>query len=118
MPADMPIAQDKTIIISDSASRRIAEMMAAENKSNLLFRISVNGGGCSGFQYSFSFDDTRGEDDVVFERDGIRVVVDEISLEFVKGSEIAYVEDLIGSYFKMENPNATAACGCGTSFSI
>ena len=106
------------IQIADSACRRITAMMAAEGGDDVLFRISVTGGGCSGFQYHFDFDHHVSDDDLVFERDGVRVVVDEVSLELVEGSEIAYVEDLIGSYFQMNNPNATASCGCGTSFSI
>ena len=80
--------------------------------------VAVGGGGCSGFQYSFSFDDTVNGDDSTFERDGVRVVIDEISLELVNNAELDYVQDLMGAYFSVSNPNATASCGCGTSFSV
>ena len=81
-------------------------------------RVSVSGGGCSGFQYEFAFDTTRAPDDIVIERDGAVVLVDSVSLPFVLGSRLDFVDDLMGQSFRVENPNATAACGCGTSFSI
>ena len=81
-------------------------------------RVSVEGGGCSGFSYKFDFADAANSDDLVIERDGARVLIDEMSLEFLSGSEIDYAKELIGSAFKINNPNATANCGCGTSFSI
>jgi iron-sulfur cluster insertion protein len=83
-----------------------------------MLRISVSGGGCSGFQYGFDFDEAVNEDDRLFERDGARVVIDEVSLELLKGSRIDFVEDLMGAYFKVENPNATSSCGCGSSFAM
>ena len=104
--------------ISDSAAARIRAIKQRDGTPGALLRISVSGGGCSGFQYQFSFDDTVGAEDVVFERGGVRVVVDTMSLELVKGSEVSFVEDLVGSYFKMTNPNAKSSCGCGTSFSV
>jgi iron-sulfur cluster insertion protein len=104
--------------ISESAARQIAALKAREGTPDSVFRVSVSGGGCSGFQYSFSLDDTVQADDKIFERNGVKVVVDETSLDLVKGSEITYVEELVGSYFKMTNPNAKSSCGCGTSFSI
>jgi iron-sulfur cluster insertion protein len=104
--------------ISASAARRIAAIKAMEAQPDAVFRISVSGGGCSGFQYHFSLDGRVNADDAIFERDGVKVAVDEVSLDLVKGSEITWVEDLVGSYFKMANPNAKSACGCGTSFSI
>jgi iron-sulfur cluster insertion protein len=78
----------------------------------------VSGGGCSGFQYGFSLDDSKLADDVLFERDGVKVVVDTTSLELIRGGEVDYVEELVGSYFQVRNPNATSTCGCGTSFSV
>jgi iron-sulfur cluster insertion protein len=81
-------------------------------------RVSVLGGGCSGFQYSFSIDDQQMDDDIVIERDGIKVLLDPMSVTYMAGSEIDWVDDLIGSAFKIHNPQATASCGCGTSFSI
>jgi iron-sulfur cluster insertion protein len=107
-----------SIRISSSAARRIAALVAEENGSGLMFRISVSGGGCSGFQYGFTLDDERHEDDRVFERDGVAVVIDEVSLDLVQGSELDYVQELIGSFFAMRNPNATSTCGCGSSFAI
>jgi len=103
--------------ISDSAAKRIARILASEPGGTAL-RISVSGGGCSGFQYVYDLDSTRSVDDVVIERDGATVLIDAISLPYIGGSEIDFVDDLIGQSFQINNPNATAACGCGTSFSI
>jgi iron-sulfur cluster assembly accessory protein len=105
------------ITLTERAARRINEIMAAEPQGSML-RISVNGGGCSGFQYAFYVEKSRGSDDVVVERDGAAVLVDEVSLQYMDGSVIDFVDDLIGQSFKIENPHATASCGCGTSFSL
>ncbi|HEY8565382.1 MAG TPA: iron-sulfur cluster insertion protein ErpA [Beijerinckiaceae bacterium] len=105
------------VVLTERAARRINEIMSGEPQGSML-RISVNGGGCSGFQYAFDVDRRRQDDDVLVERDGARVVVDEISLQYMDGSTIDFVDDLIGQSFKIENPHATAACGCGTSFSL
>lgn len=105
------------ISLTERAARRITEIMAAEPEGSML-RISVNGGGCSGFQYAFDVDRTRQADDLVIEKDGARVVVDEVSVQYMGGSVIDFVDDLIGQSFKIENPHATASCGCGTSFSL
>jgi iron-sulfur cluster assembly accessory protein len=105
------------ITLTERAARRINEIMASEPAGSML-RISVNGGGCSGFQYAFDVDRTRQEDDLVIERDGAAVLVDEVSVQYMDGSVIDFVDDLIGQSFKIENPNATASCGCGTSFSL
>ena len=83
-----------------------------------MLRITVEGGGCSGFQYLFDLVHQTNEDDVVFERDGAKVVIDKLSLQYMEGSQIDYVDDLIGASFQIKNPNATASCGCGTSFSL
>ena len=102
--------------VTDRAFARLAEIGAsAEGKA---LRVAVEGGGCSGFSYKFDFADAANEDDLVIERDGARVLIDEMSLEFLAGSEIDYANELIGSAFRINNPNATANCGCGTSFSI
>ena len=106
------------VTISDSAVRRIRELEAAEDASGTMLRVAVGGGGCSGFQYSFTFDRSCNGDDTVFSRDGVRVVVDDISLEFLGGSEIDYVEELVGAYFTVRNPNAASTCGCGVSFAV
>ena len=104
--------------ITESAAGRIAELRAAEGSDDLMLRIIVDGGGCNGFQYRFDFDATQNEDDRVFERDGVKVVIDEVSLEFLADAQVDYKKELIGSYFAIENPNATSSCGCGTSFSV
>jgi iron-sulfur cluster assembly accessory protein len=105
------------INLTERAARRIKEIMAGEPAGSML-RISVNGGGCSGFQYGFDVDATRQEDDLAIERDGATVLVDQVSLQYMEGSTIDFVDDLIGQSFKIENPQATMSCGCGTSFSI
>ncbi|HZT48392.1 MAG TPA: iron-sulfur cluster insertion protein ErpA [Hyphomicrobiaceae bacterium] len=105
------------VTVSERAARRIAEIVAGEPGTPLL-RVSVEGGGCSGFQYRFDLVPASEPDDLVIEREGARVLVDPVSLEYLSGSEIDFVDDLIGSSFKVKNPNATASCGCGTSFSI
>jgi iron-sulfur cluster insertion protein len=106
------------IVVSASAARRIATVARAQGKADARLRVSVSGGGCSGFQYQFALDERSEDGDVVVERDGAAVVVDGMSLMYVLGSELDFVEDLTGSYFKVKNPNATSSCGCGTSFSI
>ncbi|WP_046863383.1 iron-sulfur cluster insertion protein ErpA [Microvirga massiliensis] len=105
------------ISLTERAARRIKDIMTTEPPGSML-RISVNGGGCSGFQYSFEIDRSRQDEDVLIERDGAAVLVDPVSLEYMGGSVIDFVDDLIGQSFKIENPHATASCGCGTSFSI
>jgi iron-sulfur cluster assembly accessory protein len=105
------------VTVSDRAARRIATILASEAPGAML-RISVQGGGCSGFQYKFDFDRQRNPDDVTVEKNGAIVLVDQLSLQYMGGSELDYVEDLIGSAFKIVNPHAVAACGCGTSFSV
>jgi len=104
--------------ISASAARRIAALAAAEGRPGTRLRVSVSGGGCSGFQYNFALDDQGLPDDVLVERDGATVAVDGMSLMYVLGSELDFVEDLSGSYFRVKNPNASSSCGCGTSFAI
>jgi iron-sulfur cluster assembly accessory protein len=105
------------VSLSERAAKRIARILSGEPGGTAL-RISVSGGGCSGFQYGFDFDQTRSPDDLIIERDGATVLIDAVSLPYMGGSEIDFVDDLIGQAFKINNPNATASCGCGTSFSI
>ncbi len=112
------VAGERAITVSLSAVKRIETILETEETPNQALRVTVSGGGCSGYQYGFSLDDTVAEDDRVFERNGIKVVVDDLSLDLLAGSEIDFVDDLIGSYFQVRNPNATASCGCGTSFAI
>ena len=108
---------EASITISDRAADRIAAILKGEAALSL-FRVSVEGGGCSGFQYRFDLVTERAPDDLLIERDGARVVVDPVSLGFMQGAELDFVDDLIGAQFKLNNPNVTAACGCGTSFTI
>lgn len=104
--------------ITASAARRIAALVEREAAAGTRLRIGVSGGGCSGFQYTFGLDARDEEGDLVMTRDGAAVVVDGMSLLYLTGSELDWVEDLTGSYFRMNNPNATAGCGCGSSFAI
>ncbi len=108
---------EQPVSISESAAKRIAFLMQQED-SNAKLRVSVQGGGCSGFQYGFDFEQDINDDDLVLERDGAVVLIDEMSLEFMQGAEIDYVDDVMAAAFKINNPNASASCGCGTSFSI
>lgn len=105
------------VTVTERAARRIAEIVAGE-PTNTALRISVEGGGCSGFQYRFDLVPSAEPDDLVLERAGARVLIDPISLGYLEGSEIDFVDELIGASFKVKNPNATASCGCGTSFSL
>jgi iron-sulfur cluster insertion protein len=104
--------------VSANAAKRIAALRVAEGKPELLMRVAVSGGGCSGFKYEFNLDGTVNPDDRVFEKDGVKVVVDETSLEFLGNAELDFKEDLMGSYFAVANPNAKSSCGCGASFSV
>jgi len=113
----MTDASTLNVTLSERAARRIASILSGEPDGTAL-RVSVSGGGCSGFQYGFDLDKTRAEDDLILERNGAVVLIDSVSLPFVGGSEIDFVDDLIGQSFQVRNPNATASCGCGTSFSI
>ena len=105
------------VTITDSAAKRVAAILQSEPADTAL-RVSVSGGGCSGFQYEFNLVKDREDGDLVITRDGATVLIDTISLMYLTGSEIDFVDDLIGQSFQIKNPNATAACGCGTSFSI
>ena len=105
------------VSLSERAAKRIAEIVAGEPGTPLL-RLSVEGGGCSGFSYKFDLVPVAEPDDIVIERDGARVLIDPVSLEYLSGSEIDFADEIIGSSFKVNNPNATASCGCGTSFSL
>jgi len=105
------------VTVSARAAKRIAQILKAE-PAPVMLRVAVTGGGCSGFQYNFTLDDARMDDDLVIEREGATVLVDPVSLDFLKGAEIDFSDDLIGAAFKINNPNASSSCGCGTSFSV
>ena len=119
-PAPVPAAIPDTaavVSLSARAAKRINAILATEPAGSML-RIAVNGGGCSGFQYAFEITTDKQDDDLIIQRDGAVVLIDSVSLEYIKGSEVDFVDDLIGQSFKIHNPNAVAACGCGTSFSV
>lgn len=116
MPDDL--ASPRALAISDSAAKRIAFLIQQDGRPNLMLRLSVSGGGCSGFQYGFTFDDATTDDDHVFEHLGVKLVTDDCSLDLLNGAMLDYVEDLMGSAFQVKNPNATASCGCGSSFAV
>ena len=105
------------VTVTERAARRIGEILRQEPAGTML-RVSVEGGGCSGFQYKFDTERQRADDDIVIERSGATVLIDPVSLNYITGSEIDFVDDLIGSSFKVNNPKATASCGCGTSFAL
>lgn len=103
---------------TSSAATRVGELLAEESNQNLKLRVYVTGGGCSGFQYGFAFDEEVNEDDTTIEKDGVTVLIDSMSIEYLGGAEIDYKEDLSGAQFVIRNPNASTTCGCGSSFSV
>lgn len=107
-----------TVKLSEAAARRVTFLKARDGREPLYLRLEVQGGGCSGFSYRFDLADQLEENDKLFEAHGVAYVIDEASLEFLQGAEIDYLEEMIGAAFKVNNPNATAACGCGSSFSV
>jgi iron-sulfur cluster insertion protein len=104
--------------LSESAAKRVSALKTRQGNPDLLLRLSVDGGGCSGFQYKFGFDTTAQADDLIIERDGVQMVVDSVSLPFLEGAVVDYVETLGAAAFQVKNPSATASCGCGSSFSV
>ncbi|MCS6878756.1 MAG: iron-sulfur cluster insertion protein ErpA [Geminicoccaceae bacterium] len=106
------------IRVTEAAARRIKELVAREGRPNLKLRLAVAGGGCSGFRYEFSLDDRSFPDDVLVRKDGAEVAIDGLSLMYLLGAELDFVDDLTGAYFRVSNPNATSSCGCGNSFAI
>jgi iron-sulfur cluster insertion protein len=115
---DMSPTPDRKVGMTESAAKRIGELIAMEGDASLMLRLSVSGGGCSGFQYGFSFDNATQPDDHLFERNGVKMVIDDTSLDLLAGAEVDFVEDLVGSSFQVKNPNAASSCGCGSSFSV
>jgi iron-sulfur cluster assembly accessory protein len=113
----MDIAVETNVTVSARAMRRIGEILKSEPSGSML-RVSVEGGGCSGFQYKFDVEHSRAPEDIVIARDDATVLIDPVSLQFLGGAEIDFVDDLIGASFKINNPNVTASCGCGTSFAL
>ena len=105
------------MIFTENAAKKVAELIEEENNPNLKLRVSISGGGCSGFQYGFTFEEIVNEDDTQIERDSVTLLVDPMSLQYLMGAEIDYQDSLQGSQFVIRNPNATTTCGCGSSFS-
>lgn len=111
------VAEALPVTLSDRAAARIGKILAREPEGSMI-RLAVNGGGCSGFQYDFSITRDRAADDLVVEKNGAAVLIDAVSLDLLRGSEIDFSSELIGAMFKVVNPNATSSCGCGTSFGV
>jgi iron-sulfur cluster insertion protein len=105
------------IIFTDSAATKVGSLIAEEGNDNLKLRVYISGGGCSGFQYGFTFDEEVSEDDTSVENDGVTVLIDSMSIQYLSGAEIDYKEDVSGAQFVIRNPNAATTCGCGSSFS-
>lgn len=114
----MDQAQAAPVTVSANAAQRIAAIIRQDSNPGLKLRIAVSGGGCSGFQYGYTLESQQNDEDLVVERDGVAVLIDPVSLEYLRGAEIDFVEDLVGASFQIKNPNATSSCGCGTSFAV
>ncbi len=108
---------ESPVVFTESAAAKVKELIAEEGDENLKLRVFITGGGCSGFQYGFTFDDTINEGDTVVEKDGVTLLIDPMSFQYLAGAEIDYTEGLQGSQFVIRNPNAVTTCGCGSSFS-
>jgi len=106
------------LLFTESAASKVKELIDEEGTPDLKLRVFVSGGGCSGFQYGFTFDETANDDDTLIERDGVTLLIDPMSLQYLAGAEIDYTDGLQGSQFVIRNPNATTTCGCGSSFSV
>ena len=122
MNEEMPVigsnATPAPIVFTDAAARKVGELIKEEDNPDLMLRVFISGGGCSGFQYGFTFDDEMEDGDSSVENHGVRLIVDPMSVQYLMGAEIDYKEDLEGAQFVIRNPNATTTCGCGSSFSI
>jgi len=112
----MTAAVPSPLILTDSAAKKVKDLIAEEANSALMLRVYVSGGGCSGFQYGFTFEESAGEDDMKVEKDGVTMLIDPLSFQYLAGAEIDYKEDLGGAQFVIKNPNAKTTCGCGSSF--
>lgn len=116
-PVAAPLPE-RAVELTENAARRVKKLKQMEGNDALMLRLSVNGGGCSGFSYNFALDDKINEDDQRFEAHGVTLLVDETSLDLLAGSVVDFVEDLVGSSFQVKNPNASSTCGCGSSFAV
>jgi len=115
---DLQAPPPAALIFTDSAAIKVKDLLAEEGNPELKLRVFVQGGGCSGFQYGFTFDEVVNEDDTVLDKNGVQLLVDPMSFQYLVGAEIDYKEDLEGAQFVIRNPNATTTCGCGSSFSV
>ncbi len=118
MTQDTQSTNSHNFTISKSAEERIAFLASKEESDSAMLRVAVDGGGCSGFQYRFAFESTKNDDDLILEQGDAKVIIDEISIGFLENSELDFIDDLGGSFFSVKNPNASASCGCGNSFSV
>ena len=112
------MADDALLIFTDSAAAKVSELIREEGNPNLKLRVFVSGGGCSGFQYGFTFDEVQNDDDTVMQKNGVTLLIDPMSYQYLVGAEIDYQEGLEGAQFVIKNPNAQSTCGCGSSFSV
>jgi iron-sulfur cluster insertion protein len=115
---DYLTALDNPLVFTDAAAHKVRELIAEENNPNLKLRVYISGGGCSGFQYGFTFDEQSAADDLAVVNDGVTLVVDPLSLQYLMGAQIDYAENLHGAQFVIRNPNAKTTCGCGSSFNV
>ena len=111
-------AQESTLVFTDNAANKVKQLIEEEGNDQLKLRVFITGGGCSGFQYGFTFDENEQEGDTVIVNDGVTMLVDPVSYQYLVGAEVDYKEDLSGAQFIINNPNATTTCGCGSSFSV
>ncbi|MEE8515072.1 MAG: iron-sulfur cluster insertion protein ErpA [Alphaproteobacteria bacterium] len=109
---------EPAVTLTDRAAARIKQLASQDDNQGMMLRLSISGGGCSGFQYGFALEAKRHDDDMAVERDGVTLLIDEVSLGLLGGAEIDYTEEMVGSRFTVRNPNAAASCGCGNSFSV
>ena len=114
IPAQMP----DPFVFTDAAAAKVADLIAEEGNPELKLRVFVQGGGCSGFQYGFTFDEVQNDDDTVMNKNGVTLLIDAMSMQYMMGAEIDYTEGLEGAQFVIRNPNAVSTCGCGSSFSV
>ena len=112
------MALDELLVFTDSAARKVRELTLADGNPDLKLRVYITGGGCSGFQYGFTFDEKADDDDIRVARDGVELVVDPLSFQYLEGAEVDYSESLQGAHFIIRNPNASTTCGCGSSFGV
>lgn len=115
---DMSMAIPDALAFSDSAADKVRDLITEEGNPDLKLRVFVTGGGCSGLQYGFTFDEVQNEDDTVMEKSGVKLLIDPMSFQYLTGAQIDYTEGLEGAQFVIKNPNASSTCGCGSSFSV